>query len=153
MERCRGLRGIDSSWGMQDYTRLLVWQRSRSLTVAVHEVARGISPQAAPGLRAQLLRAAMSISTNIAEGAGRDSRVDFARFLTIAIGSTSEVQHHLLVCGDLELVHHTVADRLLGQAVEVRRMLFGLRRALLARDAEVRATEREAPPVDPEASN
>jgi four helix bundle protein len=124
---------------MQDYSRLLVWQRARSLTVAVHEASRGISTQTAPGLRAQLMRAVMSISANIAEGAARDSRVDFARFLTIAIGSTSEVQHHLLVCRDLGLLNEAIQERLTGHTIEVRRMLFSLRRTVLEREAAARA--------------
>src|SRR5688500_4901924 len=124
---------------MQDYTKLTVWQRARSLTVAVHEAAQGLKPHAAPGLRAQLMRASMSIAANVAEGAARDSRIDFARFVSIAIASTSEVEHHLRVCSDLGLVDGLVVDRLSERSVEIRRMLFGLRRALL--NAEVAGRE------------
>jgi four helix bundle protein len=142
---------------MQDYTKLLVWQRARSLTVAIHDVTRDASTQAAPGLRSQLMRAVMSISANIAEGAARDSRIDFARFLTIAIGSTSEAQHHLLVCRDLGLLNEAIEERLTGRVVEVRRMLFSLRRAILEREAEARSTQgarpSDAAAVDPELSN
>lgn len=119
---------------MQDYTKLLVWQRARSLTVAVHEATRSISPRAAPGLRAQLLRAAMSIGATIAEGAGRESRPDFARFVTMAISSTSEVEHHLTVCTDLGLVEESIVERLTGRCQEIRKMLYGLRRAILKAD-------------------
>jgi four helix bundle protein len=117
---------------MQDYTRIDAWQRARSLTVAVHEATRAIRPQAAPGLRSQLLRATMSISSNIAEGAGRETRVDFARFVSMAISSTSEVEHHLTVCTDLGLIDTTITERLTARCVEIRRMLFGFRRALLS---------------------
>jgi len=121
---------------MQDYTKLLVWQRARSLTVAVHEATRRIHPRAAPGLRAQLLRAAMSIGATIAEGAGRESRPDFARFVTMAISSTSEVEHHLTVCTDLGLVDDSIVGRLTDRCQEIRKMLYGLRRAILKADAE-----------------
>jgi four helix bundle protein len=117
---------------MQDYTKLIVWQRARSLTVAVQEATRAIRSQAAPGLRSQLMRATMSISATIAEGAGRETRVDFARFVSMAIGSASEVEHHLSVCTDLGLVDTTVNTRLAARCVEIRRMLYGLRRALLS---------------------
>lgn len=130
---------------MQDYTRLLVWQRARSLTVAVHEATRTIHPRAAPGLSAQLLRAAMSIGATIAEGAGRDSRPDFARFLTMAIGSASEVEHHLTVCTDLGLVQVSIVARLVDRCQEIRKMLHGLRRAILEAEGECDAKR----PPDP----
>lgn len=131
---------------MQDYTRLLVWQRARALTVAIHDVTRDASTQTAPGLRAQLMRAVMSISANIAAGAARDSRVDFARFLTVALGSTSEVQHHLLLCRDLGLLNEAIEERLTGRVIEVRRMLFSLRRAILVREVEARSKSNATPP-------
>src|SRR5258708_3285585 len=124
---------------MQDYTKLEVWQKARALTVAVHEHTRRFRPGVAPGLRAQLMRAAMSISANIAEGAGRDSRTDFARFLGIAAGSSSEVEHHLIVAGDLGLVDPAAAAEIVTRVVQVRRMLFGLHRALLAAERKTPA--------------
>ena len=130
---------------MQDYTRLLVWQRARSLTVAVHEATRTISPRSAPGLRAQLLRAAMSIGATIAEGAGRDSRPDFARFLTMAIGSASEVEHHLTVCTDLGLIEASIVTRLIDRCQEIRKMLYGLRQAILEAEGEYDAKRSPDP--------
>lgn len=76
----------------------------------------------------------MSISANIAEGAARASRADFARFVTIAAGSTSETEHHLMVACDLGLIEVSIASRLTDRIVEVRRMLFGLHRALVSAD-------------------
>ena len=125
---------------MQDYTSLLVWQRARALTIAVNEATRGVRASVAPGLRPQLMRAVMSISANVAEGAGRSSQPDFARFVDIAAASTSEVEHHLIVAGDLGAIDAPVLARLRADAVSVRRMLFGLRRALLARDEEQAAS-------------
>lgn len=126
---------------MQDYTKLAVWHRARSLTVSINEVARAFAPAMAPGLRAQLMRSTMSIAANIAEGAARSSRTDFARFVTIAAGSTSETEHHLTVACDLGLIEPGIAARLSDRVVEVRRMLFGLRRALLAADDDMRTPE------------
>jgi hypothetical protein len=57
--------------------------------------------------------------------------VDFARFVTMAAASASETEHHLAVAADLGLLDDTVANRLMLRAQEIRRMLFGLRRALL----------------------
>jgi four helix bundle protein len=138
---------------VQDYTRLVVWQRARSLSVAANEISQSFKPTLAPGLRSQLMRAVMSISTNVAEGAGRDSRIDFARFITIAIASANEVEHHLIVALDLSLVDQTIGRRIIGRCVEVRRMLFGLRRALLRAAAErgalTRPTDGESHEAEP----
>ena len=117
---------------MQDYTKLLVWQRARSLTVSVHELSRAFPLGIAPGLRSQLLRATMSIATNVAEGAARDSRADFARFVSIAAASSSEVEHHLNVASDLGLIDGAIVAQMVARVVEIRRMLCGLRRALLS---------------------
>ena len=123
---------------MQDYQKLSVWRKARALTVAVHESMRAVPSNTAPGLRPQLMRATMSIAANIAEGAMRESRVDFARFISIAISSSSEAEHHLITSGDLGLLGEPVVVRLTDQIVEVRRMLFGLRAALLRREHEER---------------
>lgn len=121
---------------MQDHTKLVVWQRARSLTVSVKEVATGFPPALAPGLRAQLMRSTMSIGATIAEGAGRGSRVDFARFVTMAASSATETEHHLTVASDLGLVEARIASRLIDRVIEIRRMLCGLHRALTATDDE-----------------
>jgi four helix bundle protein len=119
------------SSSMQDYTKLLVWQQARALTVSVHEATLGFPPRSAPGLRAQTMRATMSIGASIAEGAAKASQREFARYLEIAAGSAGEVQHHLTVAGDLGVIGAPVAARLSERVIEIRRMLFGLRRAVL----------------------
>ena len=124
---------LDVLSGMQDYTKLLVWQRARALTVVVHAAILQASGGAAPGLQSQLLRAVVSIGANIAEGASRETGADFARCVAIAIGSASEAEYHLTVCSDLGILEQAMADLLVAQLTEVRRMLFGLRRALVIR--------------------
>ena len=116
---------------MQDHTKLLVWQRARTLNVSIREAARGIPPTLAPGLRAQLMRSTMSIGATIAEGAGRATRVDFARFVSMAVSSATETEHHLTVAGDLGLIETSIASRLIDRVIELRRMLYGLHRALI----------------------
>jgi four helix bundle protein len=90
----------------------------------------------------------MSISATIAEGAGRESRVDFARFITMAISSTSEAEHHLTVCGDLGLVDSAVVARLSRHCEEIRKMLFAFRRTLLHADTEDREKGPDLPADD-----
>jgi four helix bundle protein len=125
---------------MQDHTKLVVWQRARALNVSVNQVAKAFPPALAPGLRAQLMRSAMSIGATIAEGAGRETRVDFARFVTMSAGSATETEHHLTTASDLGLIEESIALRLIDRVIEIRRMLYGLHRALIAAAAEDQQT-------------
>lgn len=73
-----------------------------------------------------MLRAAMSIPANIVEGTAKGSAAEFCRFLSIAVGSTSELEYHLMMGRDLQVVSNTDFDSLHAEAIEVRRMLCGL---------------------------
>ena len=73
-----------------------------------------------------MVRAALSIPTNIVEGYGQPSKRDFARFLGYAINSTSELEYHLMVARDLAAIDGPTFASLLAQLMEVRKMLHGL---------------------------
>jgi four helix bundle protein len=79
-----------------------------------------------------MMRAAMSIPTNIVEGTGQKSRKEFARFLGFALNSTSELEYHLLVARDMEAIEATDFDSLSAQTVEVRKMLHGLLKRVMS---------------------
>ena len=84
------------------------------------------------GLTSQMRRSASSICANIAEGCGRSKHPDFARFLDIAMGSASELEYHILLSTDLELLPRPAFGTLNAAVVEVKRMLAGLLRKLRA---------------------
>ncbi len=73
----------------------------------------------------------MSIPTNIVEGAGQQSRKDLARFLSIALNSTTEVEYHLIVGRDVRAINPNDFNSLSAQTIEVRKMLHGLRNRVL----------------------
>ena len=126
--------------GMRDFRKLIAWQKAHALAVAAHGVLKDGDVRSLPGLRAQLLRAAASVPANLAEGCGKRSEAEFARFIDIAIGSTREVENHLLMARDLGCLHADAADRLIRDADEVARILFGLAKALRRRtETEARA--------------
>ena len=75
------------------------------------------------GLTSQIRRAASSIPANIAEGCGRASDAEFARFLQIAMGSASELEYHLLLARDLELIDEVEHAALNAHAIQAKRML------------------------------
>ena len=111
---------------MHDFRNLQVWQRAIALAVRVHTVTRRIAPYNAPGLRNQLCRAASSIPANIAEGARQESSAQTARFLSYAIGSTSEVESHLELAARLTTLSGAIQP-MIEELIEIRRMLCALR--------------------------
>ncbi|MFI5231953.1 MAG: four helix bundle protein [Gemmatimonadales bacterium] len=80
---------------MQDFKKLLVWQRAHSFALTIHRITGAVGRRDNAGIVGQIRRASLSISANIAEGCGRESNADLAKFLQIAVGSASEVESHL----------------------------------------------------------
>ena len=115
---------------MKDYRRLVVWQKAHNLTLQTYELSPYFGKPEAWPLRDQLLRAAISIPSNIAEGAGRGTDPDFRRFLWHSLGSSNELEYDLLLARDLRFVPGTLHSRLTAQLEEVRRMLTGLVQSL-----------------------
>ena len=85
------------------------------------------------GLSAQMRRASTSIGANLAEGLGRGSDRDTARFIAVAIGSTNELEQHLTTASDVGFLPPASARELLNSAADVRRMLTGLHKTVRQR--------------------
>jgi four helix bundle protein len=114
---------------MQDFRKLLVWHKAHDLSIRMEAYLPRIAEKK-PRLADQLERAVESIPANISEGCGRESKSDFRRFLTMAIGSTTEMENHLIRAHDLGLVDTVDYNSLIEATVEVRKMLHGLRKSL-----------------------
>ncbi len=108
---------------MQDFRKLKVWQRSHQLTLAVYKTTAGFPRSELFGLTSQMRRSCSSIPTNIAEGCGRQGDHEFARFLQIALGSASELEHQLILARDLGYLQAHDYEVLSAELVEVGRML------------------------------
>jgi four helix bundle protein len=89
---------------MQDFRELQVWRKAHRLTLAVYRATAGFPREELYGLTGQIRRSCSSIPANLAEGCGRSGDSDFARFCSIAIGSASELEYHLLLAKDLHLI-------------------------------------------------
>jgi four helix bundle protein len=90
-----------------------------------------------------MMRAAMSIPTNIVEGTGQESGKEFCRFLSIALKSSSELEYHFILAHDLRVMSRGDFESLSAQVVEVRKMLYGLRSRVLGSEkakSQVRAS-------------
>lgn len=86
------------------FEKLEVWQKSRSLEQVVYRVTKNFSTEERFGLTSQLRRAAISVSSNIAEGSTRWGKRDKARFYEIAYGSLIEVMNQLILSADYPLL-------------------------------------------------
>ena len=82
---------------MRDFRKYRIWQDAVSITNDVYNITEDFPRKEIYGLSNQLQRAAVSIASNIAEGASRESAVEFAHFLEIAIGSAFEVETQLII--------------------------------------------------------
>jgi four helix bundle protein len=85
---------------MGDYRELLAWQRARMLTGSIYRATECFPAREQFGLAAQMRRAAISVVSNIAEGAGRGSDLELRRFLQIARGSLGELQTQITIASD-----------------------------------------------------
>jgi four helix bundle protein len=108
---------------VKSFRDLIVWQRSIELCVAVYEFSRGFPSDELYGLRSQLRRASVSISSNIAEGSGRRSKGEYLQFLGIASGSNYEVQTQLVIARELNFGEEPKRGRCVLLSVEVEKML------------------------------
>jgi four helix bundle protein len=111
---------------MQDYRNLRVWQKAHQLGVNAYALPEYLSAPNGWALRDQILKAVISISSNIAEGAGRGSDPDFARFLWYSMGSCNEFESDLLLGRKVELIPKEVLTRLGNEVSAVRKSLTRL---------------------------
>lgn len=115
---------------MQDFRKLAVWEKAHRLSLKIHHLSQRIPRAGNAAFISQIRRAAESIPANVAEGAGRGSDADFARFLQIAIGSSSELESHLQFAVDVEMLGGAEFEARKDEVIEVRKMLIGLRKKL-----------------------
>ena len=82
---------------MKDFRELKVWRKAHELTLAVYQITASFPREELSGLTAQLRRASSSIAANLAEGCGRNGDAELARFCSMAMGSASELEYHVLL--------------------------------------------------------
>jgi four helix bundle protein len=117
---------------MQSFKNLKVWEKAHAVTIDIYIASRLFPKDELYGLTSQMRRASASIGANIAEGCCRKGDAEFGRFLQIAIGSASELEYHLVLPRDLQILHSVDYVRLSGGVVEVKRMLASLIRTCRA---------------------
>jgi len=115
---------------MHNVEQLKVWQLAMVIAKEVYIVTNDFPSDEKFGLTSQIRRSAVSIASNIAEGAGRYSDKEFAHFLSIASGSSFEVRTQLLIAVSLNYTSTDKVDPLSKSLSELEKMIFGFRRTL-----------------------
>ncbi len=127
------------------FRELEVWQLAMELAKKTYELTAVFPREERYGLSSQLQRSAVSIPSNIAEGNARNSTRDYARFISIAQGSTAELQTQLLLSGELQLGAEACRTDALELCDRVGKMLIRLHQALQRKlETESRAPSPES---------
>ncbi len=108
---------------MRDFREIKAWEKSHLLVLDVYAATASFPRQEVYGLTAQLRRCSASIPANIAEGCGRNGDAELRRFMLIAMGSSSELEYHLLLAHDLGFLKADAYRTLSLNTKEVKRML------------------------------
>ncbi|MBW8360824.1 MAG: four helix bundle protein [Kaistella sp.] len=116
---------------MRDYKKYDVWNLAHAITKDIYLVSQNFPREELFGLTSQIRRAAISIPSNIAEGCGRGSDKEFARFVEISIGSTNETEYQLFLAFDLNFIDLENYELLAERLNILRQKLIQLRKKLL----------------------
>ena len=119
---------------MRYFKQLKVWKRAHVLALDVYCATSNYPTAEKYGLTSQMRRSATSVPTNLAEGAARHSRADYARFIDIAVGSVTEIEYQLILSDDLGYLESQRSTGLQRECREIRSMLLGLRSRVLTTD-------------------
>ena len=111
---------------IKSHEDLLIWQKSIELSLLIYQQTTSFPSHELFGMVSQIRRASTSIASNIAEGFGRKSKVDFKRFLRISLGSLNEVKTQLFLCSKLGYLNEEDRYKLHQVAEEISKMMHSI---------------------------
>lgn len=111
---------------MNNYKELIVWQKSVLLAELVYKITYAFPEEEKFGLTIQIKRSVVSIASNIAEGAGRNSKKEFRNFLGIANGSLNELNTQLIIAENLGFLDNVDLKNTFGLCEEIQKMIYTL---------------------------
>ena len=115
---------------MRDFKKYDIWKLSHVFTLKIYELTKSFPKDETYGLISQIRRASSSIPTNISEGCGRSSDKEFNRFLTIALGSASEVEYLILLSKDLKYIDDALFNSLNEEINIIKKKIYTLKQKL-----------------------
>jgi four helix bundle protein len=111
---------------IQKFTDLYAWKEAHILVLDIYKITKTFPRDEIYGLISQMRRAAVSITSNIAEGFSRRSFKDKAHFYTIALGSLTELENQIYISKDVGYLHLTVTQGLISQLLIAQKLINGL---------------------------
>ncbi|CAN5228441.1 four helix bundle protein [soil metagenome] len=111
---------------MQNYKNLKVWEKAHHFTLEVYGFSKSFPKEEIYSLTNQLRRSASSIPANIAEGCGKNTQPDFAKYLNTALGSANEAEYFILLSKDLGYLQNDNYENLTSLINEIKSMLIAL---------------------------
>jgi len=115
---------------MQDFKKLNVWQEAKQFTLAIYKATEKFPKSEQYAMTSQIRRATYSIPANIAEGSGKASKKEFARYLSVANGSIKEVENFLILSNELDYLGTQVFAELSEKLEKIAKMNYRLRQSL-----------------------
>ncbi|MCX6310647.1 MAG: four helix bundle protein [Bacteroidetes bacterium] len=115
---------------MHQFKELKIWQRAIDLTVDVYKITSKLPKEEVYGLTSQMRKCAVSIPSNIAEGAGRNTKGEFNQFLGISNGSSYELTTQLVVASKLKLLSEEACEPILKELEALQKMTYKLQSTL-----------------------
>ncbi|MEP6663396.1 MAG: four helix bundle protein [Verrucomicrobiota bacterium] len=134
------------------FEKLAVWQAARSLNILAYGVTKNFPSHELYAMTSQIRRASVSVSSNIAEGAGRNSDKDFAHYLEQAYGSLMEVASLFYLAFDEKYLSETNLEPLLGKIESLTKQIAALNRSLSVSTSKTPFARRTTPALDPRPS-
>lgn len=116
---------------MHNFKELKVWQEAMALAKEIYTTTKGFPNEEKYGLTSQINRCSISIPSNIAEGAGRETDRDFNQFLNIALGSAFELETQLLLSSEFNYITKEQTQLLTEKVCKVQRMINGLKKSVM----------------------
>ena len=115
---------------MNKYEDLKIWKKAMDLVEAVYLLMKQLPEEEKFGLISQIKRSSVSIPSNIAEGAGRNSKKEFVHFLSVSNGSTTELETQLILVYRLNFADRNKIEPLLDKCAEIKKMNYALQKSI-----------------------
>ena len=115
---------------IKDFTDLITWQKAHELVLMIYKITDAFPQKEMYALTSQMRRAAVSITSNIAEGFSRHTEKEKIQFYYIALGSLTELQNQIIISKDVAYINNAHFDSLLIVIVNVQKLINGLLRSI-----------------------
>jgi len=116
---------------MKDFKKLLVWQKALDIVELVFKFSESLPSEEKFGIRSQITRASVSMPSIIAEGSSRDSTKEYAHYLSIALGSSFELETQLMICNRAKIGNDELNNRIIEENQTFQKMLSNFRTKIL----------------------